>query len=210
MFEFQKIVEFMERKNISQTDLASMIGEKNIQTVNNWFTRGRIPNKKIPIVMNALGIDLKDIICKSENENKNESLVVPYYNISASAGSGLDVDNIDELPRNKDIIIKRDGLQFSKESNLMSINVVGKSMLPTIMPDDIVIIDTAINSYKGDNLYVLNYAGNLLVKRLQFNPANNSIMVISDNPEFKSFSINLNEDQSSLIILGSVVSTIRK
>jgi len=208
MFEFKKIVEFMESEDISQTDLASRIGEKNIQTVNNWFIRGRIPNKKIPLVMNALGIDIKDII--SNNKKSDNSLIIPYINISASAGFGFEVDNLDEFPRNDDISIQRDGLQFSKESNLMSLNVVGKSMLPTIMPDDIVIIDTAINNYRGDNLYVLNYAGNLLVKRLQFNPATNSIMVISDNPEFKSFSINLNEDQSSLIVLGSVVSTIRK
>jgi len=208
MFEFDKIVEFMKNEDISQTDLASMIGEKNIQTVNNWFTRGNIPKKKIPIVMNALGIDIKDIV---SNKNISDySLKIPYINISASAGLGYEVDSLDEFPKNADITIQRDGLQFSKESNLMSLNVVGKSMLPTIMPDDIVIIDTAINRYTGDNLYVLNYAGNLLVKRLQFNPATNSIMVISDNPEFKSFSINLNEDQSSLIILGSVVSTIRK
>lgn len=208
MIEFEKIVEFMKNNNISQTELAERIGEKNIQTVNNWFTRGSIPNKKIILVMNALGIDIKNII--SGVELKNSSLVIPYIEISASAGFGFEVDNLDEFPRNKDITIQRDGLQFSKESNLMSLNVVGKSMLPTIMPDDIVIIDTAINSYKGDNLYVLNYAGNLLVKRLQFNPSTNSIMVISDNPEFKSFSINLHEDQSSLIILGSVISSIRK
>lgn len=208
MIEFNKIVEFMENNNISQTDLANLIHEKNVQTVNNWFTRGNIPKKKLPLVLNALGIDIKSMVGASDI--KSDSLVIPYIEINASAGTGLEIDNLDEYPRNKDIVIKRDGLQFSNKNNLISLNVVGKSMLPTIMPDDIVIIDRAVNYYNGDGLYVLNYAGNLLVKRLQFNPATNSIMVISDNPEFKTFSININEDQSSLIILGSVVSSIRK
>lgn len=86
----------------------------------------------------------------------------------------------------------------------------GTSMLHTIMPNEYVIIDSCINRYVGDDLYVMNFAGNLLVKRLQFDPVLNSIDIISDNPQYTNYKLNMNEDQSHFHIIGRVVTTIRR
>ena len=63
-------------------------------------------------------------------------------------------------------------------------------------------------NYKGDGLYIINYAGQLMVKLLQLDPAQKILDIISVNKEYKSYSVALAESQAEVIIVGKVLRCI--
>jgi len=216
----EELREIMTERRLTQGDIAKLIGTGQ-QAVGQWFTRKEIPlkwhkilNEKLLLQkLSGVKIDIEQFKTLAEQNCPKEVMEVrKIANINVSAGSGYAIDCIDEY---NDI----DTLQISQYSipnhynidNLRAIKVDGKSMLPTLIPDEYVIIDIAQKRYVGDGLYVVNYGGNLLVKRLQYIPSNGgTIEIISDNPEFKSYKIVMNDDQTSLYIIGRVVAQITR
>ena len=216
----EELREIMTERRLTQSDVAKMIGTGQ-QAVGQWFTRKEIPLKWHRLLKDRIlgetkplgNIDIERFKSMAEENFPTETLhVKKIANINVSAGSGYSIDAIDEY-------IDTDTLQISQYSlpnhynmeHLRAIKVDGKSMLPTLIPDEYVIIDVSQKKYVGDGLYVVNYGGNLIVKRLQFIPSNGgTIEIISDNPEFKSYKIIMNDDQTSLYIIGRVVAQITR
>lgn len=206
MFSANDLKNKLTELRMTQDEFAERIGEKQ-QTVSAWMTRDSIPKAKIPIVLNALGLDVKELLPIRYNSSE---ITVKIATISAGAANALDVNCIDEFTNDGAVVIQSKNLSYSDKNALIAIPVNGKSMLPTLLPDDMVVIDMKSNFYSGDDLYVFNYAGNLLVKRLQYNPSINSFRVISDNKAYETYTINLSEDQSFFNIVGRVISTISR
>lgn len=190
----------------TQEEFARLIGE-NQQTVSAWFSRGNIPKGKTAKVLNALKMDIKNIL---PYQSYDDMLSVRIATVEAGASHSFDIDTVDEYTHDGSVVISNSNISYSSEKALVAIKVNGKSMLPTLLPNDMVIIDLGQNRYVDDDLYVFNYAGNLLVKRLQYNPSNNSLRVISDNRDYEAYSINLTDDQSFFKIVGRVIATISR
>lgn len=121
--------------------------------------------------------------------------------VEASAGHGVvsggDTYNAVEL------------IQFSEEqyTNLFSnikpeyikmINVRGDSMSPTFESGDLLYIDTRVNSYDGDGVYIFIYSGYRHVKRLQM--AGKKLLVLSDNKTYKEWEINQSNEEDFYIV----------
>lgn len=206
MFNTVDLRNKLDELRMTQEEFANKIGEQQ-QTVSAWLTRGSIPKNKLPSVLNALGIDVKELL---PVKHISDEITVKIATVTAGAANALDVTSIDEFTNDGAVTIQSKNLSYTDKNALIAITVDGKSMLPTLLPHDLVIIDMKANFYSGDDLYVFNYAGNLLVKRLQYNPAQNSFRVISDNKNYESYSINLSEDQSFFNIVGRVISTISR
>jgi len=206
MFNANDLKNKLSELRMTQDEFADKMGEKQ-QTVSAWLTRDSIPKAKIPMVLNVLGIDIKELAPTKINSGE---ITVKIATVQAGAANALDVNCIDEFTNDGAVVIQNKNLSYSDKNALIAITVNGKSMLPTLLPDDMVVIDMKSNFYSGDDLYVFNYAGNLLVKRLQYNPAINSFRVISDNKSYETYSINLSEDQSYFNIVGRVISTISR
>lgn len=190
---------------MTQEEFASKV-DVSQQVVSLWFKRGSIPAKYWDRIKDILNIR------EGENADENRGDILSIDVLSANAGASIcmDIDCIDEVATTGQIMLFRDGMQFKRKEDLIAIQVSGTSMLPTIMPNEYVIIDRSIKNYVGDDLYVLNFAGNMLVKRLQFDPTSNSFDIISDNPQYTNYKLNLNEEQSHFHIIGKVVTTIRR
>ena len=77
-------------------------------------------------------------------------------------------------------------LTSTTPDNLKIIKTIGESMLPTIKPGEFVLIDLSCKIPTSDGLYVLRNGEDLVVRRIQIDPVNNSIEVISDNKTYKS------------------------
>ncbi|HJS87375.1 MAG TPA: S24 family peptidase [Acetobacteraceae bacterium] len=70
---------------------------------------------------------------------------------------------------------------FSIEpDDLMLETAVGESMVPTIQDGDLLLIDTTDQRFREFGIYVLEYAGQRLVKRVQ-RKLDGSLLLISDN-----------------------------
>jgi len=72
-------------------------------------------------------------------------------------------------------------LTSSSPGNLSIISVKGDSMEPTLLDDDIVLLDTSKTHLGFDGLFVLRFNDTLHVKRIGLSPKQGRVNVISDN-----------------------------
>ncbi len=130
---------------------------------------------------------------------------IPLYDVTASAGSGslVDQENIVDFLHFKTSWVKTTLL--ASPNDLCLIHVQGDSMIPTLDPGDMLLVDIRHrNSMTIDGIYVLQFDGTLLVKRLQ-RLLSNTIEITSDNPVYKPMSVRLDDLPTDFTIVGRVV-----
>ena len=91
--------------------------------------------------------------------------------------------------------------------NLVIIKTAGESMSPTINPGDMIWLDTSCSMPAADGIYMLNAAGDVIIRRLQINPFDNSIEISSDNKAYRSFNM---KDHKNLHVCGKVLFVTNK
>lgn len=119
-----------------------------------------------------------------DGPEENGQSLVPVYDVSASAGFGALVDYEEQthsLAFPPDYL-KR--LTSSPPQNLAIISVKGESMEPTLVDDDIVLVDTSKTHMGFEGLFVLRHNDTLLVKRAGMAAKNGHVMLISDNKAY--------------------------
>ena len=85
-----------------------------------------------------------------------------------------------------------------------AIRLTGDSMAPTLKDGDYVLVDTAVQSFATDGLYLLDLSNNLVVKRLQ-QINSEELLILSDNAHYKSTSAQIQD----IRIAGKVVYVLR-
>ena len=121
-------------------------------------------------------------------EQSSDSITVPHYDVRASAGNGQLV--LSESIDNQITFQKQWLKQFVANPETVGIiQAEGDSMMKEygdgIVNGDLLMVDTAINYFSQNGVYVIDVNGNLLVKRLELLPTK-SVMLISDNPRYSS------------------------
>lgn len=89
--------------------------------------------------------------------------------------------------------------------NLNKIQVItarGDSMKPTIENGDVMFVDTAVEAFEGDGLYLLWYIDGLKAKRLQ-STVGGGLMIISDNSSYRTETVR-GEDLNAVRIIGRI------
>ena len=89
--------------------------------------------------------------------------------------------------------------------NLNKIQVItahGDSMEPTIENGDVMFVDTAVEAFEGDGLYLLWYIDGLKAKRLQ-STVGGGLMIISDNSSYQTETVR-GEDLNAVRIIGRI------
>jgi phage repressor protein C with HTH and peptisase S24 domain/DNA-binding transcriptional regulator YiaG len=109
--------------------------------------------------------------------------LVPVYGVEASAGHGAVVsEEIQEYSLAFPSAYLRT-LTTSSPENLSIISVKGESMEPTLLDNDIVLLDTSKINLSHDGLFVIRFDDVLHVKRVGRSPKRGHITIISDNKE---------------------------
>ncbi|MDG6881070.1 Uncharacterized HTH-type transcriptional regulator HI_1476 [Phocoenobacter uteri] len=209
-------------KSITQEELANMINvsQNAISLIINGKTKK--PRNLFEIAQ-ALGVDpvwLKTgegspQAVKSDQEFADDENVirVPVLDVSASAGFGIEncdfVENISYIGYADEHFTQY--FNRANADNIRLINVSGDSMAPSFESGDLIFVDTSINTFIGDGVYVFTFNGQLLVKRLQF--MGKELLVISDNDYYKPWSISMENEESFRIrakVLYSQSQTMKK
>lgn len=105
--------------------------------------------------------------------------LVPQLGVHASAGNGYAVDTEDVIGR---FAFRRDWLS-KKVANTDALRVItakGRSMEPTVRDGDILLVDTSPQERLTDGIYVLNYQGESICKRLM-RLVDGGLRICSDN-----------------------------
>ena len=113
---------------------------------------------------------------------KDGSALVPVYDVEASAGYGLVVNDYEAVvsqlsfpPGYLTHITKTD------PQHLAIISITGSSMSPTLNHDDIVMVDSTKKNIAYDGMFVVRHEDLLKVKRLRWGRGKATIVLMSDN-----------------------------
>jgi len=133
-------------------------------------------------------------------ENKTKKLIPIFENIEASAGDGT---IIEEEIATDHILIETEWLQtivHHVPKDMAIIKVKGDSMLPTLSPGDMILVDRkpVERNQLNDGVYIINRNGSTHVKRLQ--NIEDGIRIISDNQAYQAETVT-----DRLIVCGRVI-----
>ena len=189
------------RPNINPTWLLVGIGNQT----NNEF------NEKIKMVtadlrqkfLHEAPIKDNSVRYASESEMDKEYVLVPRYDVRASAGGGALIESeqiVDYLAFKSEWV--RNAMHMNP-ADLVLISATGDSMYPTIRERDLLLVDKSQFEVKDDAIYILRFDGALLAKRLQ-KLFDGSIQIKSDNNVYDSQLVP-SDKVDSLKVLGRVV-----
>lgn len=196
----------LEQNLKTYKELADFLGVAQ-NTLDVWKQRGKIPEKNI--------LKYTHLISSDEMSTSSEPIDAPNlkpYNIKkitaykASAGGGNEIDDIKAYETGELMPIAKAFFKTPPKKELNAIEISGESMLPMLHDGDWVIFCDD-GEFRGDGLYVVNFSGQLMAKVLQLSPKG-ELKIISVNPNFASYEIDINETQEHFRIIGKVIKSI--
>lgn len=157
------------------------------------------------------GIAASDSVAEASYEGPPGKLALPVeeyvhinaFNVQGSAGNGRWQDD-EELIIGK-LAFQRSWIKNNTRAGLDQLAVIkvnGDSMEPYLADGDTVLVDMSDTVPRKDGVYVLNYNGELVVKRLVVKPALRRITVISDNSRYEPYDV---EDGENFRVVGKVI-----
>ncbi|EGR4675186.1 helix-turn-helix domain-containing protein [Vibrio parahaemolyticus] len=167
----EKILQLKElTKTSTNPELARALGVSP-KTIYTWKERGKIPEK---------------IFLKARHDSQNVSsdvsgmVELTYYDVEASAGHGslIEVETAKEMSFAERYL--RDELHVNP-NEVFLMRAKGDSMYPTLKDGSLIMIKR-VHDFSGDGVYVFRVNGQVMVKRLQFQPT--KIIFKSDNSQF--------------------------
>jgi len=154
----------------------------------NGETKGeRLSADKVQRYMAGLG--LKDEEQKHKEPDVDDFVLVRKVSARLGAGSSLLTDD------------SPDGYYSFRKSWLESLGmlakpvlmqVMGESMIPTLLDSDMVLIDEADKDIRSGKLYAVGIGEELLIKRVFMKP-DGAIVLKSDNPEYPTWEVQPDE-----------------
>lgn len=201
-FTYENLKKISSAFNVSPSDFLDEF--LSVNTSNN--------PKNMSVNVSDKSQSLKPQNKSNDNTEENGIIAVPYFEDTyASAGDGA--INYEEAPTTLEFTenFLRGFLRISGDlSRVHIINAKGDSMEPTIVNGELLFISTAnAGGVISGNIYVINYSGDVFVKRLEKNPITRAVTLFSDNEKYEPIVID-GENLENCAIVGRVVAHIRK
>lgn len=187
------------------SDLAKICGVSE-GTIRNWRNGASEPTASNLIdIARAGGVTVERLVTGTPpaGQDDAEFILVPRYNVDASAGAGSVVERESEIGR---LAFRRDWLAQKglTTANLAIIRVKGDSMSPTVRDGSLVLVDTRQERVAEDGIYIIMKDGHLVAKRLQVDFAASGVYIRSDNPKYDPQ--HLDKDAAAdLYVIGRVI-----
>ena len=204
-----RIKELREKKGMTQSELGKAIGttKQNIFKYESGAV-DTIPNKKLQGLAKALDVEPWEILGWDGpwNSQKCENYIsIPLISQKISAGYGEDFLDDDSITMKRIQIPESLTKGVADKSTLVSAEVKGDSMIDAnIFPGDYVFFSKGL--IKGEGIYVIAFAGDIMVKRLAFDAPKNKLSIISEN---KNYPVRIIDAESDGVrILGKVIGWI--
>lgn len=143
-------------------------------------------------------------------KKNNNVVTVAMLGAKASQGTGISADLVDHDQVVRTIETTKSWLNlvlppFSGADNLRIITGLGMSMRPLYNDGDLLWCDTGIRTLDQDAVYALRANGELFIKHVRRNPANNTIELISENKTYGTMVIS---DKDDFQVIGKILGVL--
>lgn len=127
-----------------------------------------------------------------------------HFDIQSSSGHGKFAPEYQSILQTLDVLEDWALSNFGKNpvDKIKIINNSGDSMAPTIQDGDILFVDITRNAFEAEGIYILDWNGRLLTKRLVAQ-SDGRLAIISDNKSYDPEYVN-EKNIDSLVICGLV------
>jgi len=229
----QRIKELRKMLGLTQREFANRIG-KGFRAIQEYEAGRRTPDEStLKLITKEFGVS-EEWLKTGEGEmfqpgviptkegiahahtitfrpGEHDYIKVPYYDIYASAGEGIEAIEAEPKPIQIDRFFAQAILGISSGNGLFMIQAYGDSMYPTIRPGDYLIgrfWEFEPFLLEG-SVYVFRIENELFVKRFKRDRKSNKLIFKSDNPEYND--IEVTEDQQAEIkIIGRILINLSK
>lgn len=142
-----------------------------------------------------------------EPETPDDLKFINAYDVQAAAGAGKFTaeENVKYKLSFRTEWLKK--ITSAPADKLALIDVEGDSMEPTLSSCDTVLIDLTQTNHRKDGVYYILYDGYGLIKRIQYNPQEKTVRLISDNAQYTPIDVS---DLSAFKIIGRALWVGRK
>ena len=195
-----------EKSGLSKKDFAETLGLSFSMNYQISSGRTRLPRDLLERLARAHKVNLHWYLTGEGNHGmENDTVEIELHNQEAAAGQGREVQ--DHIER-EFIPVMYEILRPHRPEDLKAVRVSGDSMIDERINDgDIVIFTT--RQKEGNGIYVVSIGTTLVVKRVDFDLANNTIVLISANPAYEPRRFS-GEELNDIKIEGKVVVTWHK
>lgn len=224
MSETARLLSIIEAKRdelgISQAQLGQLAFGKADSAVIQNLKRGSSPTfDRLSAIAEALGLELyfgppreSGMIQTMSMGRGDDYARVPLHGVELAAGQGAANDGEAVISHLAFSCAWLKQMEISASAARLAY-VRGDSMAPTLAPGDLVMIDTSRRSIRTRHrseadrrrspIYAISEAGEARIKRVE-RPADDHLILISDNPEFAP-EIRHGSELANLTIIGKVV-----
>lgn len=188
----QKIKALRERQGMNVSDFAKAVGVSHVSVLN--WEKGETRNMKLESLLaiskfGEIGIDelVSDEPLTPTAKSTHEA-TFEVLNVRAACGNGITNSDYPEIVRRMVMPIEK-AMELigsiNKNGNIKVIIASKDSMVPTINPNDLLFVDTSIQNFAGESVYIILHGGELLCKRISL--VGRNLTVISDNKNYDSW-----------------------
>lgn len=157
-----------------------------------------IPLSKVKAIADALRIPIESFF-PDVPSYRDGILSIPFISQKLSAGAGIEHLSDADMDVEKIDILAEMAKGLDK-TTLVAARVKGDSMVDAnINSGDIAIFSKGL--INGEGIYVINYLGDVLIKRIQFDPKNGEVAIISANKNYPVKTASAED----VLVLGKVV-----
>ncbi|HHW4672989.1 MAG TPA: helix-turn-helix domain-containing protein [Xylella fastidiosa subsp. pauca] len=188
-----------EAQNINRSDFAKKTGI-GYSTIAELERGGMQTTTKLRLIADALGVSLRWLETgkgeKIEATTATRSIAIEkisqHYiraeHLNAETGMGESSVNLDYPVDIRSVeyteAFIRSLMEFiPQKGRLKLITGCGDSMIPVIQPGEVVLVDTGIQSFDGDGIYLINIGHGQQIKALQ--DRGDAVYVVSANPLYQ-------------------------
>lgn len=183
---------FEEKSGISNSALSSYLNSKSYPTLDRLFAISKASGRTIEWL--------------ASGEVSDEKMVTVYqYDLRVSAGPGALVEEENPIAefRFSEDWLRQQGLHGK---TLSIVQVMGDSMEPNLFDGDLILVR---HEEARDGICVIRVDNDVLVKRVQYDYADRSFLITSDNTHYKPFKID-DKFQGNFIVIGQVVRVLQR
>lgn len=207
IIEVQTDLQKLTNKKITYTDIGNILGTGRSNISARAKKKSQVTPKEMALLEDAyntkLSDDIRNKILNVYNDFQqikqnfesglNEFVNLPVKSdVTASMGYGVEV--LDEQQTGTYSFSKKLLRDIGADPNYSDVIFSsGDSMYPTIEGGDCLVVDKSKTDIYDGKIYCVRIQEKLYAKRLQFLPPN-KINVISDNPKYKPFEVDLSKE----------------